>query len=589
MFCSGCGNQLRDGAAFCDKCGKAIARKTPQAPNNYASEVRNPAPVMQTPPAAVNYVPPAEQVNQKETKDNSKLFGLFEIISVSLLALSAILLVISCYIKNSYPAFILIPAAASAVTAAVFTVLKYSEKNKTGKKALKNGIVILSLVSVSSLCGLVFLLMENWRNLNGFFYLFIAGLFALAAYINMEKSKESRKGSLLGICLTGCSVVLYFAVLLPSIRILFNRGSFHSASLMLYVLFSLAFTAAMLLPLVLDSIRHRFYTSGNSELFTKSGSIGGFIGAGAVLIGLFVMLCCTTFIGFNIYSRNTKELDMSWYGHKRYEDMDLAFASTKDLIRLNQLEKLNFSDAELNNEVIEDISKCTGLKKIDIVVSKYLNADYSSFSNLTNLEYLNIKYTGVSDISFVASMRNLKYLYIYGCNASDVSALENCTELEELCLCYVGSDMDGNIYDLYGLRNLRKLKKLCIREQNVSDISPLEKLTSLEYLCLNGNSIENISPLRNLNELKELSICQDRCRIDISELEELSELEVLSLDGYLDNIESIVYLPNLEEVNLSYDCVWEETLGELKAEMPDCSISEGYGGGFDCCTPNEYD
>ena len=65
--------------------------------------------------------------------------------------------------------------------------------------------------------------------------------------------------------------------------------------------------------------------------------------------------------------------------------------------------------------------------------------DYSIISNLEKLENLNLRYTNISDISFLEKNKNIKELNLKGCdNIKDYSILSNLlkTKYEEMTAIY---------------------------------------------------------------------------------------------------------------------------------------------------------
>ena len=91
----------------------------------------------------------------------------------------------------------------------------------------------------------------------------------------------------------------------------------------------------------------------------------------------------------------------------------------------------------------------------------------------TNLTYLDLCGTRVSDVSPLSKLVNLRGLYLGGTRVSDVSPLSKLTNLRGLNLC--------------GTR--------------VSDVSPLSKLVNLEELYLCGTQVSDMSPLSTLMKL----------------------------------------------------------------------------------------
>ena len=114
----------------------------------------------------------------------------------------------------------------------------------------------------------------------------------------------------------------------------------------------------------------------------------------------------------------------------------------------------------------------------------------TGLEHATNLTYLDLWKSSVSDISPVAGLTNLTHLGFAANNAiSDVSALAGLTNLTALWV-------NGNsISDISPLAGLAKLTRLGLSNNSISDISVLASLTNLTLLKLDNNLISDLSPL----------------------------------------------------------------------------------------------
>lgn len=115
----------------------------------------------------------------------------------------------------------------------------------------------------------------------------------------------------------------------------------------------------------------------------------------------------------------------------------------------------------------------------------------------------------------IAAIFRVKELIYSG---SDLKYLENLSNLEELSI-----SSHKKISDLIPLKNLIRLKKLSISENNISNLNPLHKLKKLEYLYLRNNNISSLKGIENLKKIKYLDICGNK----INSIEELSNLTKL--------------------------------------------------------------
>ena len=150
------------------------------------------------------------------------------------------------------------------------------------------------------------------------------------------------------------------------------------------------------------------------------------------------------------------------------------------------------------------LGSLTNLTKLDLFGIKITNLSTlaSWLPGRTNLEYLNLGATDISDISLLAGLTNLTFLHLGRNNVSDLSPLSGLTNLTELRLF----------------------------ENNIADVSPLAGLTSLTGLSLGTNDLTDVSALGGLVRLSELDLGFNRVT-DISALTDLTRLTRLDLRG----------------------------------------------------------
>ncbi len=114
----------------------------------------------------------------------------------------------------------------------------------------------------------------------------------------------------------------------------------------------------------------------------------------------------------------------------------------------------------------------------------------------TDVKYIDLGHNIIDDISFVACMPKLQVAILSINYWGDATPLANCTELEYL---EIFNTRVSDLSPLSGLTNLRHLNISFLRR--VSDISPLYGLTNLERLwigCLNPIPDEQIEHIRQL-------------------------------------------------------------------------------------------
>ena len=275
-----------------------------------------------------------------------------------------------------------------------------------------------------------------------------------------------------------------------------------------------------------------------------------------------------------------------------------------DVSALSELPYLRYLNLERNN--ITDVSTLvpglSGLKDLELHLSRNSISDISSMAGLTNLKKLYLGQNLISDISVVADLTNLTTLYLTQNSISDISALTGLTNLEWLHFSdnsvsdistllgltnlkglYLGNNLVSDISALAGLTNLKglwlggnrisdiaalagvtNLKWLYLWHNSVSDISALAGLTNLTELALGGNRISDISALAGLALLEDLNL-QENLILDVSALADLPRLKYLNLDdNNISNISGMIDLIHLETLSLHNNSISDiSTLANL--------------------------
>jgi Leucine-rich repeat (LRR) protein len=123
----------------------------------------------------------------------------------------------------------------------------------------------------------------------------------------------------------------------------------------------------------------------------------------------------------------------------------------------------------------------------------YAVTNVSFLQNLRQLNWLDIGYSGVSNLLPLGNLTNLTYLVLSGNPATNYSVLSNLTALVNL-------ELHGNaIIPQSGIAVLTNFHRLAYADlfQSVTNLSPLASLTNLSSLVLSG--VSNYTSLTNLN------------------------------------------------------------------------------------------
>lgn len=161
----------------------------------------------------------------------------------------------------------------------------------------------------------------------------------------------------------------------------------------------------------------------------------------------------------------------------------------------------------------------------------------SDIKNFINLEVLEVSYNDIEDgyIEF-ANPEKIKIIKLTRSlvNIKNLDFIKELNNVETLILD------QNHIEDINALGGKNSIKYLDLEGNYISDITALSSLDNIEYLNLTSNLIQDITVLKGLRNIKTLELA-------------------LTRDGWpvtpknnIDNLESIKYLINLENLNLRY-------------------------------------
>ena len=178
----------------------------------------------------------------------------------------------------------------------------------------------------------------------------------------------------------------------------------------------------------------------------------------------------------------------------------------------------------LGQTQVSDVSPLSTLSQLQ---SLYLGqtrvSDVSPLSALSQLQYLSLSQTRVSDVLPLSSLSQLQYLSLsQQTQVSDVSPLSALSQLQYLHLSQT------QVSDVLPLSSLSQLQSLYLDQTQVSDVSPLSALSQLKSLYLDQTQVSDVSPLSVLSQLQDLYLHQTQVS-DVSPLSSLSQLQDLSL------------------------------------------------------------
>ncbi len=204
------------------------------------------------------------------------------------------------------------------------------------------------------------------------------------------------------------------------------------------------------------------------------------------------------------------------------------------------------------------LANLKALNSLEIVCNDI--QDISFLGELTSLtELLLAVDVEITDLSILSTLVSLEKVALYVNNLTDISALTELPNLTDLTIDFYGNDI-SQISELNNLTSLA-LSYVSADQNNTPDISFLRNFDKLTSLQLNGVSVDKsvIGDLTNLTEL-QLSFWDEE-EVDISFLENLSNLTTLNMgaNGYLDltvlsglSKLTTLYLPDASVTDISF-------------------------------------
>ena len=204
------------------------------------------------------------------------------------------------------------------------------------------------------------------------------------------------------------------------------------------------------------------------------------------------------------------------------EGLDLRGSGLRSIEALGRFTNLQF--VILSYTSVSDLSPLQNLTALrDLSLRGTSVNDLSPLLGLTALQTLSLNGTSVSDLSPLLGLTALQTLSLNGTSVSDLSPLRGLSALQSL---YLSGTL---VSDLSPLRGLIALQSLYLTSTSVSDLSPLQDLTALQGLHLNSTLVSDLSPLRGLIGLQSLYLNRTLVR-DLSPLRDLTSLRTLHMD-----------------------------------------------------------
>ncbi|CAN1287173.1 Disease resistance protein L6 [Linum perenne] len=233
-----------------------------------------------------------------------------------------------------------------------------------------------------------------------------------------------------------------------------------------------------------------------------------------------------------------------------------------EIEKLQNLQELDASNSSLI-EVLAGISKLPSLERLNLGITPPNKLEMTEMfpNSLTRL------FISSSSLPILPSSESLSNLDVRGCShLTDIGALHSMVNLESLVLIGIGltksvpsslsmfkklrelTVSEFSLEQFPDLSNLKNLRELWITECNkLIEVTGLDTLESLELLSMYGSgSIKKLPDLSRLVKLKKLYVTGCTKLIEIRGLEKLELLEDLDMSS----CKSIKELPNLSGLKI---------------------------------------
>ncbi|MDO5148350.1 MAG: hypothetical protein Q4D76_03070 [Oscillospiraceae bacterium] len=231
---------------------------------------------------------------------------------------------------------------------------------------------------------------------------------------------------------------------------------------------------------------------------------------------------------------------------------------------------------------------CTYSSYLDFDDDNLKESDIQKIQRFEWVEKFNGSFWNVNNLECIRNMKNLKTILISiykPNNIIDWTGISNCSNIEDV---YISG---GELSDLSSFVGLKKLKSLALewgREGAEIDIQKISELTSLEYLIIEGYTIKNVEALSDVSTLKSIIIkgraedivsscpadnleilcykAYSESEFEASDFLRFENLKKLSVTGaYINNIENIVDMKNLEEISVDGELYSDDELSVLES------------------------
>ena len=261
---------------------------------------------------------------------------------------------------------------------------------------------------------------------------------------------------------------------------------------------------------------------------------------------------------------------LTYYCYIQYQQNKDIIVSTVELVDSTTIYKMDELLGRLSFLSDEDLRK---IRRLDMSFygdhprgTKGYDAFPPIVSQLTNLEYLDLSWNEISDLTPIQHLRHLKTIIMSNNHVTNFEGFKNFTDLENL-------NINGNqLSDLKGIEVLQNLQSLnLLWNQNLSDLKGIEKLIKLEDLTIGKNNFElfpmEILQLKNLKRLSMTDLYFKSFPDSLYDLPiEILEMKDMHDFDYSANLPKFHKLKKLRELYLLWDNISTLSIDFAKCE-----------------------
>ncbi len=193
---------------------------------------------------------------------------------------------------------------------------------------------------------------------------------------------------------------------------------------------------------------------------------------------------------------------------------------------------------------VDELTRIAGMDSLDLSNNdQVVNLD--PIYVLTDLAYLKLSNSFITDLSPLLSINRLKVLDVSETSVHDLSPLKYHTDIEKMIL------YGCHITDFGVLGFFEKLKVLDMRDSQIADLSFISSLISLNELNLSGTAGGNSIAFSSLKKLQILSL-KNSMLTDLNGFGGLESLNELNLEATgVNDIQNLSGLSKLSVLNIS--------------------------------------